>query len=89
MKYERTIENSRMGRYQSKVCLRRLTRYSLLDDPFATATCFDKALKDVISALPNRPPKESAEEVVGLPLDTLYNRLRHTGLLLRLYRQLW
>jgi DNA replication licensing factor MCM3 len=36
----------------------------LLNSPFEYSTCFNQALKDVIQTLPDRPKKESAEEVV-------------------------
>jgi hypothetical protein len=38
--------------------------YSLLNDPFQFAPCFDKALKNVIAALPDRPSKESGDDAV-------------------------
>jgi DNA replication licensing factor MCM3 len=38
--------------------------YGLLNDPFNFAPCFDRALKDVITTLPDRPPRESKEDVV-------------------------
>lgn len=38
--------------------------FSLLNDPFQFAPCFDKALKNVIAALPDRPRAESSDDTV-------------------------
>lgn len=40
----------------------------LLNSPFEYSTCFNQALKDVVATLPDRPKKESAEEVVGMSM---------------------
>ena len=37
---------------------------SLLQTPFDYSQAFDYALKDIVGALPNRPAKESAEDIV-------------------------
>ena len=37
---------------------------SLLQAPFDYSDAFDRALKNVVSALPNRPAKESSQDVV-------------------------
>ena len=39
----------------------------LLHNPFDFSQAFDKALKEVIKALPNRPPIESSAEAVSTP----------------------
>lgn len=36
----------------------------LLQTPFDYSQAFDRALKNLVGALPNRPSKESAEDVV-------------------------
>jgi hypothetical protein len=36
----------------------------ILYQPFDFSLCFDEALKRVIATIPNRPPKESAEDTV-------------------------
>jgi DNA replication licensing factor MCM3 len=51
--------------------LRRLEAHyliqgSLLNHPFDYSQAFDKALKNVIASIPNRPAKETADEVVRL-----------------------
>lgn len=38
---------------------------SLLTSPFDWTQAFDRALKDVIKTLPNRPSSETADEVVS------------------------
>jgi hypothetical protein len=46
--------------------------YSLLTTPFDYSQAFDRALKDVVKSLPNRPSKETADEVVcHLMLDII------------------
>jgi DNA replication licensing factor MCM3 len=42
----------------------------ILYQPFDFSLCFDEALKQVIATLPNRPPKETAEDTVSLLLQT-------------------
>ena len=42
----------------------KLTYASLLNSPFDFVPAFDMALKNVVKTLPNRPVKESADEVV-------------------------
>ena len=37
----------------------------LLQSPFDFSQAFDQALKDIVIALPNRPPIESAEDAVS------------------------
>lgn len=39
---------------------------SLLNLPFDYSEAFDRALKEVVATLPNRPAKETGEDVVGL-----------------------
>jgi DNA replication licensing factor MCM3 len=39
----------------------------LLISPFDYSQAFDRALKDVIKTLPNRPARETAEDVVCHP----------------------
>jgi MCM N-terminal domain len=60
----------------------------LLFFPFDHVQVFDQALKDVVKTLPNRPAKETSDEAVRSVSTTLGLRLRITGLLLRLLRQL-
>jgi len=36
----------------------------LLNSPFDYTMAFDKALKNIVTTLPNRPPRESADDVV-------------------------
>ena len=36
----------------------------LLQTPFDFSQAFDRALKNIVGILPNRPPRESAEDVV-------------------------
>lgn len=36
----------------------------LLNSPFDYTTAFNKALKNIVTTLPNRPPRESADDVV-------------------------
>lgn len=43
----------------------------LLNNPFEHSQAFDAALKRVITALPNRPPIESSDDVVRLGLRLL------------------
>ena len=37
---------------------------SLLQTPFDFSQAFDYALKNIVGALPNRPAKESSEDIV-------------------------
>lgn len=39
----------------------------LLNEPFDYTLAFNQALKNVVDALPNLPPKESREDVVSKP----------------------
>lgn len=41
----------------------------LLNNPFGHSQAFDAALKRVITAIPNRPPIESSDDVVRLDLE--------------------
>jgi len=41
-----------------------LTIRRLLNNPFDFAQAFNQALKNIVIALPNRPPRETAEDVV-------------------------
>lgn len=43
----------------------------LLNNPFEHSQAFDAALKRVITAIPNRPPIESSDDVVRLDLRLL------------------
>lgn len=43
----------------------------LLNHPFEHSQAFDAALKRVITAIPNRPPIESSDDVVRLDLELL------------------
>jgi hypothetical protein len=43
----------------------------LLTSPFDYSQAFDRALKDVIKTLPNRPARETAEDVVCDPTPCL------------------
>lgn len=39
--------------------------HSLLNTPFDYSLAFDRALKNIVIALPNRPPHETADDVVS------------------------
>jgi hypothetical protein len=64
--------------------------YSLLMSPFEYTEAFNKALKNVIKTLPNRPARETAEDVVGRPYELLFKHmLKYTDVLLRIHRRFW
>ena len=46
----------------------------LLYQPFDFSLCFDEALKRVIATLPNRSPKETAEDTVRSPAQNYSHR---------------
>jgi hypothetical protein len=73
MKSAHTIEQLRTGMSQSKINETTYGSliYSLLNNPFEYSTCFNQALKDVIATLPDRPKRESAEEVVCQAIHNL------------------
>lgn len=52
----------------------------LLNNPFEHSQAFDAALKRVITALPNRPPIESSDDVVRLGLRLLNPVMSRTSL---------
>ena len=67
MKSEDTIELLQTGwaRPNYSITSSVLTQCpSLLQTPFDYSQAFDHALKEIVGALPNRPPKESAADVV-------------------------
>lgn len=69
MKSEHTIANLRKGMQTTLFTgfedfCSFLQLYSLLTTPFDYSQAFDRALKDVVKSLPNRPSKETADEVV-------------------------
>lgn len=66
-----------------------LTLHSLLNQPFDFSQAFDRALKNIIKTLPNRPAHESADDTVGTHHISIRATLISTGLLLRLRWQLW
>ena len=60
----------------------------LLDQPFDFSLAFNQALKNVVAALPNRPAKETAEDVVRSIVVYTVNVLMSLDVLLRLHWQL-
>lgn len=66
-KSERITVNSRMGKYRRRPLFGKtflLMADRLLTSPFEYTQAFDKALKEVIKTLPNRPARETADDVV-------------------------
>lgn len=58
--------------------------------PFEYTEAFNKALKNVIKTLPNRPARETAEDVVGNPYKKILRyMLIHTAVLLRIHWRFW
>lgn len=54
--------------------------------PFEYTEAFNKALKNVIKTLPNRPARETAEDVVSRPYDLIFDYLlTYADILLRIY----
>ena len=72
MRYDRTTENLRKGNLVTDLAREHSADFcSLLMSPFEYTEAFNKALKNVIKTLPNRPARETAEDVVRLHADIL------------------
>jgi hypothetical protein len=58
--------------------------------PFEYTEAFNKALKNVIKTLPNRPARETAEDVVGNAYKKILRyMLKYTDVLLRIHWRFW
>ncbi len=69
MKSGITTDNWQMGMATGKCVVASRSRklYRLLQAPFDFSQAFDQALKNIVIAIPNRPARESSDDVVSMP----------------------
>ena len=94
MKSEHTTVSLQMGMKAQTIQIKEflLTSCSLLTSPFDYSQAFDRALKEVVKTLPNRPARETADDAVCISkvvIDMFTCSDIYIGLLLRLRRSIW
>lgn len=91
MRYDHITESLHKGMLVSNLASNEIANLcSLLMSPFEYTEAFNKALKNVIKTLPNRPARETAEDVVSKSYEKVFEYvLKYTDVLLRIYWRFW
>lgn len=91
MRYDHITDSLHKGKWAIGIAREQSANfYSLLMSPFEYTEAFNKALKNVIKTLPNRPARETAEDVVCKSYKLVFERLlKYTDVLLRIYWRFW
>ena len=74
MRYDHITESLHKGMLISNLASSEIANFcSLLMSPFEYTEAFNKALKNVIKTLPNRPARETAEDLVSKSDEEVLN----------------